>query len=267
MFLKKFFLKIGLLLIICTGLIWGLLQNQAISDYVNNYGIAMIEEQFGSARLAPEQEALILSIAQEMGITRKIEIRKMNSTALNIFGYHNAFVIFPAACNWLMSVCSVPVLYASASFFEDITLAEQRFLIGHELIHAREGHCRFEGIIRLVSCVLIMTLAVALGIHLVNLFLNPYWSILSALLVFLGFWGVHLVSLHYRRQIEYQADLGSFQLLHSYDGFLGLNQRWQKEFGHPKHNSAYFGLLADHPSCHEREQICLELQKTYLAKK
>lgn len=255
------------MVLVVAGLSWRLCQYKPVANYLNAYGVSLIEGDFGKARLEPDQEAMILAIAQEMGITKKIEIRKMNSTALSIFGYHNAFVIFPTICAAVIPVGNVPVFYASAGFFEDITPMEQRFLIGHELIHAREGHCRLEGLIKFVSWVLSIILCGLLGLYLKRRYpVRSSFLILPIMLWFGAFWLVHLSGLYYRRQIEYVADAQSLKLLNSYDGLFAISKRWQKEFCIPRHNSNFFGLLADHPSCHEREQICLELQAKYLEK-
>ena len=107
--------------------------------YLNDYAIQAAEEQFGSQHLAPAQEEKILSIAHEMGITEPFTIRKMNRFAIAFGGYHNAFAYFPALLHFI-PLSNKPFLFISEGFFEDLTLDEQRFLIGHELTHIQENH-------------------------------------------------------------------------------------------------------------------------------
>ena len=59
-----------------------------IKDYfANKYGI----EKYGTEPLMPEQEKFVRAIIQEMGITKHVEIRKMNRHALVTHGLYNAF--------------------------------------------------------------------------------------------------------------------------------------------------------------------------------
>jgi len=263
--MKNLLIKLLLGLALIIGLAWGLLQIEVVSNFMDDYGVKLTEEQLGSQLLASEQEALIRSIAQEMRINKKFLVRKMNSTALSTFGYYNALVVHPTALNGVIPVGNCPILYASASFFEDITPSEQRFLIGHELIHARDGHCRLEALVKLIIVIFFLALAILLSLYFKRKYpFNNSLLILPVFLAWFGFVVIHLSGLYYRRQIEWVADTESFKLLNSYEGFLALNQRWQKEFCMPKHNADYFGWLADHPSCYEREQNCLALQKEFL---
>lgn len=262
--MKKIVFKIVLGLAVLASVIFGLSQVKCVRNYLDNYAVKQVEEFLGSKPLKPEYEAIVVALAQEMGITEHIVIRKMNATAMQMLGYHNAFVIFPKFAG-IIPISSQPMLYVSEGMFEDLTYPEQRFLIGHELIHARDRHLLFAHIVHMMIILLLLGLA-----YLVFVYLQKRYQIsqlirgmLVASLLAISLGGEYLGFMFYRRHIEQIADTDSLKLLNSYEGFFSLNKRWQKEFCIPKHNVKFFGLLAGHPSCHEREQLCLELQKKY----
>lgn len=231
-----------------------------ISQYLDKCAVNKVEARYGCMPLSPEQEAKVVAIALEMGITEKIIIRKMNSFALQTYGYHNAFVTFGRLFE-VLPLSTQPFLYISAGFFEDLSDAEQRFLIGHELIHARDRHLLFYDLFYKLTIILLVV-----TFWLVNYYFSRrspqlfFKKIFIMVLFYIGLIVIFLTGMFYRRYIERVADCESLKLLNSYDGFFQLNQRWQRDFCMPKHNN-YFGLLADHPSCHEREQYCLALQQ------
>jgi Zn-dependent protease with chaperone function len=224
---------------------------------LEEYGSWHAQETLGSQSLAPIHEAKIHAIAQEMGITEPIAIRKMNYTALAAFGYHNAFAYCPSMLCGCIPLSNKPFLFISEGFFEDLSPQEQRFLIGHELIHAKEKHMRYA---YLISYVLGLGI-IGIGWYL----LRRRWKLHAALCVLIigvGLGMIDFVELGYQRHIERVADIESMKILNSYDGCLAIMDRWMKEFSHPLHNS-YGGWFADHPSLHERKTCCLELQNNY----
>ncbi len=260
--MQKLIFKIVLGLAVLAGVILGLSQVKLVRNYLDNYGVKQVEEFLGSKPLKPEYEAMVVALAQEMGITEHIVIRKMNATAMQMLGYHNAFVIFPTVVS-IVPISNQPMLYVSEGMFEDLTYPEQRFLIGHELIHARDRHLLFAVLIKMIITFLLLGLAYLIFVYLqkryrISAFVQ---GMLIASLLAISFGGPYLGFMAYRRHIEQIADTDSLKLLNSYEGFFALNKRWQREFCLPKHNNDFCGLLADHPSCHEREQLCLELQK------
>ena len=87
-----------------------------------------LANQFGTEQLAPEKEKLIRSIMQEMGIIKNIEIRKMNRHGMTTFGLYNAFAYLDS------------YLFFSEHFFTKLNTEEQRFLIGHELMHIEQRY-------------------------------------------------------------------------------------------------------------------------------
>lgn len=234
----------------------------SIKQRIDNYAISKMEAKFGSALLVPAQEAKILATAQEMGIAEPIVIRKMNTWALQKFGYHNAFACW--ADLWeLIPFSNQPFMFFSEGFLEDLSEAEQRFLIGHELIHVRDRHVMFFKITWLFGILFLVGLT-----YLAQRYVKQRFEIKPVALYLLTSAGIYfslaipnLVGLAYRRYIEKVADCESFRLLNSHEGCLKLIERWQADFKMPKHD-AYYGLLSDHPSCFERKCYCLDHQKS-----
>jgi len=235
-----------------------------LSQQLDLYALKETEQEFGATPLAPEQIEKIKLIAQEMGIIEPITIRKMNHKALRTFGYCNAFAYFPTLLTFI-PVSNTPFLFVSEGFLEDLSPEEQRFIIGHEMIHIKEQHTRF---LNLVIYVLLFVILMSWYFLRNNfeLLIQYYITknhtlifILSTSLLFGASCIPALASLAYRRHIERVADHNSLTLLKSYDGCIKLLERWEKEFKLPAHNS-YFGLTSDHPSCFERKLYCLKLQ-------
>ena len=233
---------------------------------LDDYAIKKAEQQFGTSALAPKQEDKIRRIAEEMNITDRFVVRKMNRTALLTFGYHNAFVYFFNFLNCI-PLNNSPVLFVSEGFFDDLSDEEQRFLIGHELIHIQEHHTHYLNLV-LLSVLIFLSIVCALLKKTIYSYIQKrvsthYYSLISALvfygLLFICYSVSTLSGLAYRRHIEWVADCRSLALLESYDGALKLTERWQKEFNLPLHNP-YLGLLSDHPSCHERIAYYLHLK-------
>lgn len=91
---------------------------------------AKVASFFGEEKLSQINELKIQKIVQDMGMSEySIEIRKMNNFALAHTGRDNALVL--PFLNYL---------FISEDFFEELTEQEQRFLIGHELMHIYSNH-------------------------------------------------------------------------------------------------------------------------------
>lgn len=233
----------------------------AFKQSVDNYAISKLTAEYGAALLTPEQEAKIVSIAREMGIFEHIVIRKMNTLALQKFGYYNAFACW-AMLGGVIPFSNQPFMYFSEGFLEDLSHEEQRFLIGHELIHVRERHVMFFNLLKIIFVLLLLILFYygqsyvksRFGIGKVG------QKIIVIIGIYLSFAVPNLVGLAYRRYIEKIADCESFKILNTHTGCLKMLERWQSDFKISKHD-AYFGLLSDHPSCYDREIYCLEHQK------
>jgi len=241
-------------------------QRGYIAHKLDTYGCSGAQEAFGDQSLAPEKEAMVQNIAKEMGVIEPFLIRKMNRTALLTFGYHNAFAYFPAFLN-IIPISNTPFLFISEGFFEDLSPAEQRFLIGHEMAHIKGHHLQY-----LLLFLLILQLSMFAccwrARFRIRAFVQKKFNIkyqrvmiwvITCSLIFLSLLTPKLMDSYWRKHREWQADYTSLSLLQSHDGFLQLIGRWEKEFKNPMHNT-YFGLFSSHPSNHERKMYCLELQ-------
>ena len=78
-----------------------------VRKLLDDYAINIAQKAFGSMPLAKDPELFIRAIAQEMDAPDNIVIRRMNSSALRTFGYHNAFVYFAQLWGFL-PISTVP---------------------------------------------------------------------------------------------------------------------------------------------------------------
>lgn len=261
--MKKFI--IGFLVLILSGLVIGLYYCPYIARQLHTYALRSTQEQFGDQPVDASQEAFVQTIAQEMGITEPIILRKMNTQTLHLFGYWNACALFPLFGNCI-PLSNQPFLYISQGFFEDLTPQEQRFLIGHELIHIKERHARLYNLFFFMAIfitIILFTLLRKLIIRGIERYINSrhFIAVIFFALLSMSLWVPSLIGLWYRRHIEWQADIQSIAALQSYDGGIKLMERWVKQFRIPWHNE-YAGLWADHPSCFERRAYCLTCKNT-----
>lgn len=231
------------------------------------YALKMVQDRYGTQPLAPEQEAKIRHIAQEMNIVEPIIIRKMNHQTLRTFGYYNAFACFAQFMNSI-PLSNKPFMFVSEGFFKDLSPEEQRFLIGHELIHIKEHHTQYSTFLYWFFVIILF-----LGVFWLHkkriipiidsreVFKNQrhFRTVFVSLLFYISLVIPNLCHLAYRRHIEWVADEQSLLSLQSYEGGLKLFDRWQNDFKLPLHNH-FYGLLADHPSCYERKMYCLHLK-------
>lgn len=259
---------------ICAALACGLmlfiasvvLMRDSIVQYAHEYALSSTEKQFGSSLLAPQYEQFIRDIAQEMNITKPFLVRKTNATMLGTLGYYNAFVYHPQLWNFI-PLCSPVFMYISEGFFEDLSVAEQRFLVGHELIHLREGHCSTYYQLCMVLAPFMLLLFWSLCVRkrtraLVQRFVPaPYrlGAIVAGCVVSLVMCSLipQVVGNAVRRQQEWQADVDSVAILNSHEGGLGFVNRMYRDFGCSFHNP-HFGILSDHPSSWERRAFFLD---------
>lgn len=236
-----------------------------VKNYLSSHAQKTMEQMYGSVPLSPIYEAKIRAVATELGVEDPIIMRKMNSSALMAFGYHNAFAAFPLFGN-ILPLVDTPFLFVSEGFFEDLSEQEQLFLIGHELTHIKEHHTQYIQLILILTILALCTLwwvyvrkktEAMVATHIPA----PYQKASLFMIGFLSVWmcavAPQLMSFWYRRHIERVADHQSLTLLHSYDGGVQLMDRWVKDYKLPSVNP-YGGILADHPSCFERRTYCLE---------
>lgn len=245
---------VGLLAITLSLLAW---HSAYVTQYIQSYAISTTEAMFGGQSLTQEQEHKIRKIAQKLGITQTINIRKMNAQSLQQFGYHNAFAYFPRFLN-IVPLGDHAFMYISEGFFEDLNSDEQDFLIGHELVHIKYEHTKYSPIICFVLFILI-----TLGVWLLRkkYAVLRYWTASIGLWLML-MWIMNVGYLSYRRHIEHEADIHSLERLETHTGMLKIIERWMREYKTPLHNN-YYGIFSDHPSVSERRTYCLESQQNY----
>lgn len=272
LFSHEFWLKKGILFLFLIGLcsIFTYISLPYLSTYIARSAIMTAEESLGNRALSPEKEAYIRAIAQEMQISAPFVIRAMNPAALKVFSYHNAFVSFPKFA-LIVPTAAPAFLHVSDGFFEDLTSAEQRFLIGHELSHLKEEHTKYLFlIIFLVEIVLFMLMGYCWYYfwwpRLQQLIAAQYRLVAIGLIITTSFFlvdeGVGVAHNAYLRHCERVADYRALQTLHAYDGFLALLKRWQSEYQVSSHTN-YGGIFSSHPSIIERKEYCVYLQSLH----
>lgn len=250
-------------------LIIGLAANyQRLMEQARNYAINSTEKNYGSEPIDHEKATEIQAIATEIGLLKPIKICKMNSTSMQQFGDSAIAACLPC-CTLLIPIFEQPYLLIGGKFFNTFSPAEQRFLIGRELVRIKQNHTykmNLLGLALFFLCFMIFwkitkplrlklkkfrtrfiykNIAIALSIGLLSLSLvriAPY-----------------LLNLTYRRHIERELDRLAIELLSCHEGALKVISRQQQEYHYPEHNP-YLGLLSDRPSCHERRIYCLESQ-------
>ncbi len=228
-----------------------------IQEKIKSYANSNTQSMFGGSSLAPEQERKIKNIAQKLGISQTIHIRKMNAQTLQQYGYHNAFAYFPRLLG-IVPVGSEAFMYVSEGFFEDLDPEEQEFLIGHELAHIQQGHTRYAAVVYFLL-VIVMSLGIWWALRKYQILGN--WLAKGALWI-VCMVSLNLAALYYRRHIEWEADLHAIERLSAHNGMMKITQRWLKEHKMPLHED-YFGLLSHHPSVWQRQAYCLESQKNH----
>lgn len=243
-------------------------KGEFLKKQLDQYAVRAAQEKFGAMPLAPELEEKIKVIACQMGVDEPIIIRKMNYNALRTFGYNNAFVYFYSLFN-IIPISSQPFLFVSESFFEELSPEEQVFIIGHEIIHVKERHTLYLNFFFYLSYLMLFLLGLIFikNIELIvpSFLKKKYQGSFTSFITCLLLVGLVLVPIFikngYRRHIEWVADSQSMEILQSHDGGLKLLERWQKKYNLSAHNNDFLGLFADHPSCYERTQYCLEYKK------
>lgn len=228
-----------------------------VSQKIQSYAISSTEQLFGSQLLLPVHEKQVREIAQKLGITHTVHIRKMNAQSLQQLGYHNAFAYFPHFLN-IFPLGDQAFMYISEGFFEDLNEQEQDFLIGHELVHIKQEHTKYAPVICLVLFIFI-----TVGVWLLRkkfAFLRYWMASIGLWLVLM--WIINLGHLSYRRHIEREADIHSLERLETHNGMLKIIERWMREYKMPLHHN-YYGMFSHHPSVWQRRTYCLESQQNY----
>ena len=110
-----------------------------ISTYLQEQALENLYTELGNLPIDNKLKEKIDLLAQEIGVTSPLIVNKMNCNATQLLGYHNCFITYPRSCLNIITF-NKPHMFISEGFFENLSVDEQRFILGHELIHVREGH-------------------------------------------------------------------------------------------------------------------------------
>jgi len=211
------------------------------TNYISNF-----ESTLGRVNLANEYANEIRSVMTKMNLDMPVNLKKMNSQALRIYGYHNAIAAYPVV--FKIIPLNKPYIFASESFFEDITKEEQVFLIGHELMHIFHQDPIWHTVIFNFLFISLITLFIFLiyNFNYFNQIALIVIFILSVVIIYLG-------KFAHSRYFEKRADLKSMQILCSQEGCLKYIERCEKFFKMKSDNDSW---LADHPSNNQRRNYC-----------
>lgn len=266
---RRYISKTSIIITVIAGILGIMVSYEKhIKPYLDNYAVSMTQQTFGAQPLSESQETFVRSIANTMGINHhRLIIRKMNVAAMQTYGYYNAFAYFPQF--FCLPISSIPFLFISEGFFKDLTLAEQTFLIGHELTHVKEQHTLGFMFMVILSIIFIF-LCIFTSRNRIKVWTDAFCRTHQNIawvgtLLCLGFFSLYIIDIgfaYYQRHMEYVADRNALETLQSYEGCLALLDRWNKDFKIEKNNTK-LGLFADHPCLAERKKHCLELQTHY----
>lgn len=201
-------------------------------------------DTLGTESLSAQNETFIQAIQHEMDADHiQLTIRKMNDDAIALVGRENAFV-----------VGGHDFLFVSEEWFNELTIAERRFLIGHELSHLLMEHSQKKVVVDQAMSFFINYMWKLIGNDMQKGTWKHY-GIEAAKKVGFGTIKLLLLSMH-SRSCEREADEVSVQKLKSAAGGIALFER----MAHTKDKDSQSGFIsfirrivncfASHP-CHE----------------
>ena len=92
-----------------------------------------VSQQFGTNLASSTNQQFIKNIQHEVGMDNyTVDIRKMNENAVSQLGYMNAYMFEISDFHG--------ILYISEQWFNELSVEEKRFVIGHEFGHLFYGH-------------------------------------------------------------------------------------------------------------------------------
>jgi Zn-dependent protease with chaperone function len=204
--------------------------------------ISNFEDSYGRVNLSDKYVNEIRSVMSKMNFDMPVNLKKMNSQALRIFGYYNAMAGYPML--FKIIPLNKPYIFVSESFFEDITKEEQVFLIGHELMHIFYKDPVWHAVI--FNFVFISL--IALFMFLIYNF-NRINKIALTIIFILSWVIINLGKFAHCRYFEKRADLESMQILCSHEGCLKYLDRYEKFINVKSDDNSW---LSDHPSNNQR---------------
>lgn len=235
-----------------------------IKRMMEQYATTSLYEVFGNAPVSSEVEKKINALAKEMNLSEKFCICKMNTNSMRRWGYHNACACYPSLlCGFI--IFNSPHLFISEGFFEDLSIEEQHFIIGHELVHIKEHHLLYLMPIMWFIALFLLgfwwLVIVKYTKNFVRKFDVKYQKkilyTVSTISLFFCLLIPEILEPVCKRRNEREADRQAVRLLKCGEGALKVIDRWSKEYNIPLNNS-YCGIFADHPSSSERKEYCLK---------
>jgi Zn-dependent protease with chaperone function len=211
------------------------------TNYISNF-----EANLGRVDLSAEYVNQIRSVMSKMNFDMPVNLKKMNSQTLRIYGYYNAIAAYPM----LLKIIPLnkPYIFASESFFEDITKEEQVFLIGHELMHIFYKDPIWHNVI--FNFLFISLIAFIIFLIYNYICIN---KIALTIIFILSLGIINLGKFAHSRYFEKRADLESMQILCSHEGCLKYIDRCEEFFNMKSDNNSW---LSDHPSNNQRRNYC-----------
>lgn len=228
-------------------------QAEQESDYSQYMGIILEQKamQYGTEPLEPEHEAFIRGIIQELGITKKIIIRKMSRLGIALYRRKNACALFDR------------YLFVGESFFKELSEEEKRFLIGHELAHLMRNHILIRSVVFFSLLFISGIISAALALKLQSTYrLSRTTSIITGILAFAFFNRIgNIGNMMLSRHQEKEADFISVSRLQSSQGGITF---LTKASAHDPYDYSKWStrLLASHPSPQERIQLLERITTT-----
>ena len=235
-----------------------------IKKGMESYALSCLYESHGNMSLSSAIESSVDAIVKKMDLSEEVSICKMNVNLMRRLGYHNACACYPSLlCGFI--IFNKPHFFISEGFFEDLSIEEQNFIIGHELAHIREHHLLYLPILILLVTLMFLIFwwfVVRRYIRkLASKFDIKYYKKIAYTLLVISFccclFLSDLIELAYRRHIERYADSKALHMIKCHEGALKVIDRWSKESGVPLNND-YYGIFCDHPSSAERIEYCLK---------
>jgi len=205
-------------------------------------------DKLGTEAVTPEHEQFIRAIQKEMGLEHiNLTIRAMNDDAIALVGRENAFVIG-----------GYDYLFVSQDWFNELSIAERRFLIGHELAHLLMEHSQKQQVAQQAMGILVNYIIRTIGNNAEKGTWTHY-GIETAKKVGLGTVKLLVLSM-LSRSCESEADEVSVIKLKSAQGGIALFERMDNKSTKSKEQISWFITLirkvvscfASHPSHDDR---------------
>lgn len=204
-------------------------------------------DKLGTESVSFANETFIKDIQHELGLDHiNLTIRAMNDDAIALVGRENAFVIG-----------EYDYLFVSEEWFNELTIPERRFLIGHELAHLMMQHSEKQQLAQQSMAILVNYLVKYIG-NSAEQGTWKHYGIEAAKKIGFGTLKLLLLSM-LSRGCESEADEVSARKLNSAQGGIALFERMDATRAKREESSWFLILVrkvincfASHPQHDER---------------